>query len=209
MTQLFLIHNEQDDTCTAQLQHDLTAQGYTIWQGSDWQQGIKESSAVVVVWSAAAAQAARVTEQIERAQWLHKRLVVVATDSTALPDALATAPTIHSTPPCTDAAAQLLPHLPPATDAALLHDLLSGSPAGDAPAQPAATRSEAAHIFGVRCSKGHVTYFDKREVCRDDGSITRSIVYRDDRQLDALRLRCGTAGCGEWVWVDVDCEGYK
>jgi hypothetical protein len=193
MTQLFLIHSEQDDVCMAQLRHDLAAQGYTLWQGSDWQQGIKESGAVVVVWSAAAAQAARVTEQVERAQWGHKRLVVVATDGTALPDALATAPTIHSAPPCTDAVAQLLPHLPPMAST---------------PAQPAAS-SEAAHIFGVRCEKGHVTYFDKREVCREDGSITRSIVYRDNRQLDALRLRCGTAGCDEWVWVDVDCEGYK
>jgi hypothetical protein len=193
MTQLFLIHSAPDDTCAAQLRHDLTAQGYTIGQGTDWQQGITESRAVVVVWSAAAAQAARVTEQVERAQWGHKRLVVVTTDSTALPDALANEKTVSSTAPCTDAAAQLLPHLPPT---------------GDAPPQPAAS-SEAAHIFGVRCSKGHVTYFDKREVCREDGSITRSLVYRDDRQLDALRLRCGTAGCGEWVWVDVDCEGYK
>jgi hypothetical protein len=210
MTQLFLIHSEQDDTCAAQLQHDLTAQGYTIGQGSDWQQGIKESGAVVVVWSAAAAQAARVTEQIERAQWLHKRLVVVATDSTALPDALARVQIVHSIAPCTDAAAQLLPHLPPATAGdTLLHDLLTNPPDASAPPQPALTRSDAAHIFGVRCEKGHVTYFDKREVCREDGSITRSIVYRDDRQLDALRLRCGTAGCGEWVWVDVDCEGYK
>jgi hypothetical protein len=207
MTRLFLIHSEQDTPCADRLRHDLTAQGYTIGQGTDWQQGITESRAVVVVWSAAAAQAARVTEQIERAQWGHKRLLVVATDSTALPDALATAPTIHSAPPCTDAAAQLLPHLPPATAGdTLLRDLLSGSPAGDAPAQPAATRSEAAHIFGVRCEKGHITYFDKREVCRHDGSITRSVVWRDNKQLDALRLRCGT--CQEWVVAEVDCEGY-
>jgi hypothetical protein len=155
---------------------------------------MQESRIVVVVWSAAAAQAARVTEQIERAQWLYKRVLVVTTDGTALPDALATAPTIRSAPPCTDAVAQLLPHLPPVASA---------------PTQPAVASSEAAHIFRVRCSKGHVTYFDRREVCREDGSITRSLVYRDDRQLDALRLRCGTAGCGEWVWVDVDCEGYK
>jgi hypothetical protein len=145
---------------------------------------------VVVVWSAAAAQAARVTEQIERAQWGHKRLVVVATDGTALPDALATAPTIHSAPPCTDAAAQLLPHLPPVAST---------------PAQPAAASSEAAHIFGVRCEKGHVTYFDKREVCRHDGNVKRTM--RDGKELDALRLRCGT--CQAWVVAEVDCEGYK
>jgi hypothetical protein len=192
MTQLFLIHSAPDDTCAAQLQHDLAAQGYTLWQGSDWQQGIKESGAVVVVWSAAAAQAARITEQVERAQWGHKRVLVVALDGTALPEALARVQIVRSAAPCTDAAAQLLPHLPPVAST---------------PAQPAAASSEAAHIFGVRCEKGHVTYFDKREVCREDGSITRSIVYRDDRQLDALRLRCGT--CQAWVVAEVDCEGYK
>jgi hypothetical protein len=189
MTQLFLIHSAPDDTCAAQLQHDLTAQGYTIGQGTDWQQGIKASGAVVVVWSAAAAQAARVTEQIERAQWLHKRLVVVALDGTALPDALARVQIVRSTAPCTDAAAQLLPHLPPVASA---------------PPQ-AAAGSEAAHIFGVPCEKGHVTYFDKREVCRHDGNVKRTM--RDGKELDELRLRCGT--CQAWVVAEVDCEGYK
>jgi hypothetical protein len=192
MTQLFLIHSEQDTACTAQLQHDLTVQGYAIWQGSDWQQGIKESGAVVVVWSAAAAQAASVAEQIERAQWLYKRMLVVAIDGTALPDALARVQIVRSAAPCTDAVAQLRDHLPPVAST---------------PAQPAAASSEATHIFGVRCANGHITYFDKREVCRHDGNVNRSIVYRDNKPRDALHLRCNT--CKEPIVVEVDCEGYK
>jgi hypothetical protein len=208
MNDLFLIHSEQDTACAAQLQHDLTAQGYTLWQGTDWQQGMQESRIVLVVWSAAAAQVTSVTEQIKRAQWAYKRVLVVATDGTALPDALANVPTVHSAPPCTDAAAQLLLHLPITDGGNLLNNLLANPPAASAPPQSAAS-SEATHIFGVYCGKGHVTYFDKREVCPYDGLSTRSIVYRDTRQLDALYLSCGTPGCGERFVVEVDCEGYK
>jgi hypothetical protein len=221
MTPLFLIHSEQDTACAAQIRHDLAARGYTIWEDTSgaapdstaalraWQQGIKDSRVVIVVWSTAAAQAASVAQRLDYAHRLYKHTLVVAIDTTARPDALANARTISSTPPCADAAAQLREHLPLMDSDHLLQDLLTSTPTGGTPGQPAAASSEAAHIFGVRCSKGHVTYFDKREVCREDGSITRSIVYRDNRPLDALRLRCGTAGCGEWVWVDVDCEGYK
>jgi hypothetical protein len=80
--------------------------------------------------------------------------------------------------------------------------LLTTPPAGDAPPPPESAR-EAAHIFGAPCAKGHITYFDKREVCSHQGTVVRR------NQLDVLRLRCGTPGCGEWLTVEVDCEGYR
>jgi len=61
---------------------------------------------------------------------------------------------------------------------------------------------DAQHMFGVRCPKGHITYFDKREVCGSQRWIVRST-----DQLDVLRLPCGA--CDEVMEVEVDCEGYK
>jgi hypothetical protein len=208
MTQLFLIHSELDHPCAAQLQHDLTTQGYTLWDapaGSDptaWQQGITQSYAVVLLWSTAAAQDTRVIAQINHAQRLYQRVLVVTTDSTTLPDSLANAPTVRSAPPCMDAAGQLRAHLPFTGSDTLLDDLLTTPPAGDAPPPPESAR-EAAHIFGALCAKGHITYFDKRKVCSHQGTVVRR------NQLDVLRLRCGTPGCGEWLTVEVDCEGYR
>ena len=62
-------------------------------------------------------------------------------------------------------------------------------------------------IFGVACARHHITYFDKREVCPESGTIVRRIVQKEDKELDRLWLKCGT--CGEEVVVEVDCEGYK
>jgi hypothetical protein len=205
MTQLFLIHSDQDTDCAAQLQRDLAAQGYVIWQDTSgappdrtdalraWQQGITDSRVVVVVWSAAAAQAASVAQRLDYAHQVYKQLLVVALDTTARPDALAAARTVNSTAPCTDAAAHLRAHLPPPDT-------------GSAPGPSGAAGSASEHIFGVRCANGHITYFDKREVCRDTSTIVRTI-YRDNRRVDKLRLRCGT--CGEWMVVEVECEGYR
>jgi hypothetical protein len=215
MTQLFLIHSEPDHPCAAQLRHDLAAQGYTTWDApasSDsaaWQQGITDSRAVVLVWSAAAAQDASVTARIDHALWLHQRVLVIATDGTALPARLANAPTVRSAPPCMDAASQLRAHLPVTGSDTLLDDLLTTPPAGDAPPPPEPARAAPAHIFGARCANGHVTYFDKREVCRHQSTVARSTVLREGKELDALRLRCGTPGCGKEIWIDVDCEGYR
>ncbi|MBP1466197.1 toll/interleukin-1 receptor domain-containing protein [Candidatus Chloroploca sp. M-50] len=79
---------------------------------------------------------------------------------------------------------------------------LSGQPAPEAP--PAASR----HTFGVRCPKGHVSWYDKREVCPASGTIPRSTVRKAGQDLDELLLPCRTAGCTETVVVRVDCEGY-
>ena len=62
---------------------------------------------------------------------------------------------------------------------------------------------DSGHIFGVKCHEcGHVSYFDKREVCGSSGIVPR----RDDEGTDTLQLKC--AGCGAELVVQVDCEGY-
>jgi hypothetical protein len=63
-------------------------------------------------------------------------------------------------------------------------------------------------MIGARCSKGHITYFDKRNICAHDGTFPRSRVQRADKDLDEMYLTCGTAGCGEPLIIRVDCEGY-
>jgi hypothetical protein len=65
---------------------------------------------------------------------------------------------------------------------------------------------DAPHIFGVRCKNGHVTYFDKRQVCSAYRTIERELRQRGEKELDELHLTCGT--CGEPVVAHVDCEGY-
>ncbi len=55
------------------------------------------------------------------------------------------------------------------------------------------------HLFDVRCQNGHITPFDRREVCSHRKKIMRG--------LDELVLTCPT--CGVKMAVDVDCEGYS
>lgn len=66
---------------------------------------------------------------------------------------------------------------------------------------------ESQHSFGLTCSKNHITYFDKREVCRHDGFVKRATQNRAGKRLDELQLRCTT--CGEEIVVEIDCEGYR
>jgi hypothetical protein len=73
----------------------------------------------------------------------------------------------------------------------------------------AAPSSEARHMVGARCSKGHVTYFDKRAICPADGTVSRLRVQRAEKELDEIYVTCGTAGCGESLVIRVDCEGYR
>jgi hypothetical protein len=201
MTTLFLIAKTTDAACAAQIGQDLTAQGYAVNTAADsaagsqgWQSAMNLSDAVLLVWSAAAAQDAEVAAAINKARWLYKRLLVVAVDDTALPAELDGAPLLRSAAPCSDAVARLQAQLPL-------------NAAADLPSEPAAQpvrNSEAAHVFGVRCKNGHVSYFDKRDVCR---SNIRKRVVRNGKTLDELRLRCES--CGEWIVVEVDCEGYR
>ncbi len=52
--------------------------------------------------------------------------------------------------------------------------------AAQAPALPlpivSLSADESRHIFGVRCKNGHVSYFDKRQVCSAHTKFTRSLI---------------------------------
>lgn len=63
----------------------------------------------------------------------------------------------------------------------------------------ASTRpQDARHLFSVRCKNGHITTFDRHEVCSQRTEIMRG--------LDEVILTCET--CGVEMAADIDCEGY-
>ncbi|GLV54657.1 hypothetical protein KDH_15040 [Dictyobacter sp. S3.2.2.5] len=62
-------------------------------------------------------------------------------------------------------------------------------------------------IFGVRCKNGHVSYFNKRSVCKATYDVPRGMSQHDSKNLDELILSCTT--CGVTIVAYVDCEGYK
>ena len=79
------------------------------------------------------------------------------------------------------------------------------------PASPHAAASrprDARHQFDVRCQQGHITRFDRRDVCARKKKIARELNGDTEvmRGLDELILTCPT--CGVKMAVDVDCEGY-
>jgi hypothetical protein len=63
---------------------------------------------------------------------------------------------------------------------------------------PPARSQDARHLFDVRCQNGHITTFDRRQVCAQRTEIMRG--------LDELILTC--PACHIEMAVDVDCEGY-
>jgi hypothetical protein len=65
---------------------------------------------------------------------------------------------------------------------------------------------ESRHMFAVRCPKGHVTYFDRRVICKDEMQFVRSMV-RAGVQVDAMHMQCGE--CSDGMIVSVDCGAYK
>lgn len=58
---------------------------------------------------------------------------------------------------------------------------------------------DARHLFDVRCQNGHITRFDRRDVCSKRREVMRG--------LDELVLKCST--CGVKMAVEIDCEGYE
>lgn len=74
---------------------------------------------------------------------------------------------------------------------------------------PQVPEGQSRHMFGAKCPNGHVTYFDKRKVCPNNGILKRSVVRRGGTDLDEIYLKCGTSSCGAEMVVPVDCEGYK
>jgi hypothetical protein len=66
--------------------------------------------------------------------------------------------------------------------------------------------------FGVECPTcKHVSYYDTRRVCTDDGSVVRRVIFRtnEGKKLHKIYLKCTRHGCDGEVEVDVDCEAYK
>jgi len=73
----------------------------------------------------------------------------------------------------------------------------------DSASRAAPARSQdSRHRFGARCKNGHISYFDKREVC----AAKRPLVRGEKAAPEELLLHCAT--CGVAMAVDVDCEGY-
>lgn len=72
-----------------------------------------------------------------------------------------------------------------------------------------AGEGDSRHIFGVRCAKEHVTYFDKRQVCAASSTFVRNVVRRAGMELDEIYLKCGEPDCDCEMVVRIDCEGYR
>ena len=273
MTQIFISSAQEDSTCAAQIHRDLETQGYRVWQDKQnidpaWvsyrlaiENGICGSAAVLLVWSASAAQSDWVAAHLSFAQRLKKPVIPVLLDDTDLPNTLIAPSPIKNQPPCTGTAMQLVQHLPPPNSPDPLFPVLEEvtdehgkrrkegiehatqmlqqgkhreellalleymarrevMPSVQEKAQavleaeakkgtalpPFLRPDDARHIFGARCPKGHVTYFDKRRVCSAQGEVVREIEERTGTRLHKLVLNCRE--CGEEVTVHVDCEGY-
>jgi len=72
---------------------------------------------------------------------------------------------------------------------------------------PPAPAGQSRHIFDALCKTcGHVTYFNKQHVCRDE-QFVREIRQRGGTQICKLDLNCGH--CGAELKVSVDCGGYR
>ena len=79
-----------------------------------------------------------------------------------------------------------------------------------APLPPSFLRpGDSRHMFGVRCKNGHVTYFDKREVCVAHSLVPRDMAKRAGVELDELHLKCEHPDCGAEVVARVDCREYR
>jgi hypothetical protein len=68
---------------------------------------------------------------------------------------------------------------------------------------------DARDIIGVRCSKGHVSYFNIRRACSEKLSSVHRLVRRAGKELDELEFTCKTKTCNEVMMVRIDCEGYR
>lgn len=76
---------------------------------------------------------------------------------------------------------------------------------GASPA-PSQTR-DSRHTFGVRCKNGHVSYFDRNDVCTASTKFPRAIKQSAGQELDEVLLKCDT--CGVEVAARVDCSKYR
>jgi uncharacterized OB-fold protein len=76
-----------------------------------------------------------------------------------------------------------------------------------APPLPLLRPEDSRHMIGVRCKQcGHLTYFDKRQICSAQSQVVRGREERAGAELDTMDLPCKK--CGHIMPTHVDCEGY-
>lgn len=126
MTTIFLSHTDLDVACVQGMRQELEAKGYSVWRepgypgpaDSSFPQLIRNailgSAVVVLLWSCNAVGIAEIERQVAFARQLKKPLLAVVLDNTAFPATLTGVLSVQSQTPCSDAVAQLLPHLPAA-----------------------------------------------------------------------------------------------
>jgi len=87
-------------------------------------------------------------------------------------------------------------------------DVLTAAAQSHVSRQTSARPQDARHQFDVRCKQGHITRFDRRDVCAQKQKVARELNRQEEsiRGLDQLILPCPI--CGSKMAVDVDCEGY-
>lgn len=75
--------------------------------------------------------------------------------------------------------------------------------------QPPAGPNELRYRIGVRCPKGHVSWFDARRLCHDHSTFAREVLRRAGAEVSEIQVTCGEGGCGETVKVRLNCEDYE
>jgi len=124
MVRIFVSYAAEDIQCVGHICQDLETTGYTVQReptlldhssilySKTTENIIVGSAAVVLLWSAKAAQSEWVERHILFAQGLKKLLLPVVIDGTSLPNTLIVYSIITSLAPCTDVVAQLVSYLP-------------------------------------------------------------------------------------------------
>ena len=66
---------------------------------------------------------------------------------------------------------------------------------------------QALPTIDVHCTLGHVSTFNKRDICSNLGRYWRRSILRDGIPYQELVLTCQT--CGEHIVIDLDCAGFE
>ncbi len=61
--------------------------------------------------------------------------------------------------------------------------------------------------FEIHCTLGHVSTFDKHDICSNLGRYWRRSVLRDGQPYQEIVLTCKT--CGEHIVINIDCKGFE
>lgn len=124
MVQLFILYSKDDQVCVDKLVIDLNDAGYEIWKDiknihpdiSSWvkaiHNGIQESSALILIWSASANKSEWIEREISYAIFNNIKIFVVRIDNTKMPFSLFTHQPLEAIN-CFKIASRLIPYLPP------------------------------------------------------------------------------------------------